>query len=51
MIIIGTGQDEGMPLTPKAEKLLNDYQFFVGNTRRALVELAAANGKTVRSCT
>jgi hypothetical protein len=47
MIIIGTGQEGAMPLTPKAEKMLDEYQFFVGNTRRALVELASSNRKTV----
>lgn len=47
MIIIGTGHNGAMPLTPKAERMLNDYLYFVGKTPRALVELAAADRKVI----
>lgn len=47
MIIIGTGHSDAMPLTPKAEKMLDEHEFFVGSTPRALVELAASRKRTV----
>ncbi len=47
MIIIGTGHSNAMPLTPKAEKMLDEHEFFVGSTPRALIELTASTKKTV----
>jgi len=47
MIIIGTGQSGSMPLTPKAEKFLEDYLYFVGNTPEALKKLARSEEKTI----
>jgi hypothetical protein len=47
MIIIGTGHSGAMPLTPKAEKFLEDYLYFVGKTPMALEKLATCEKKVV----
>jgi hypothetical protein len=47
MIIIGTGHSGSMPLTPKAEKFLNAYPYYIGKTPEALERLAISEGKTV----
>ena len=36
-----------MPLTPKAEKFLNAYPYYIGKTPEALERLAISEGKTV----
>jgi len=47
MIIIGTGHSGSMPLTPKAERFLEDYLYFVGTTPMALEKLATCEEKAV----
>jgi|GEM_PF-1104188 len=47
MIIIGTGRSGTMPLTPKAERFLADYQSFVDKTPNALERLVTVEEKTV----
>ena len=47
MIIIGTGHSGSMPLTPKAERFLEDYLYFVGKTPMALQKLAECEEKAV----
>jgi len=47
MIIIGTGHSGAMPLTPKAEKFLEDYTYFIGKTPEALETLATCVDKAV----
>jgi hypothetical protein len=47
MIIIGTGHSGAMPLTPKAEKFLEGYTYFIGKTPEALETLATCGDKAV----
>ena len=47
MIIIGTGHNGAMPLTPKAERFLEDYLSFVGKTPKALEKLVTGEKKAV----
>ena len=47
MIIIGTGHSGSMPLTPRAERFLEDYLYFVGETPMALEKLAICEEKAV----
>lgn len=47
MIIIGTGHSGSMPLTPKVERFLEDYLYFVGTTPMALEKLATCEEKAV----
>ena len=47
MIIIGTGHNGSMPLTPKAERFLEDYLYFIGKTPMALEKLATCEEKAV----
>jgi len=45
--IIGTGQSGSMPLTPKAERFLDAYIYYIGKTPEALQRLAISEGKTI----
>lgn len=47
MIIIGTGHNGSMPLTPKAERFLAEYPSFVDKTPIALERLATCEEKIV----
>jgi hypothetical protein len=47
MIIIGTGHNGSMPLTPKAERFLDNYIYFIGKTPEALKKLAMSEEKAV----
>ncbi len=47
MIIVGTGHSGSMPLTPKAERFLDDYIYFIGRTPDALAKLATCEEKAV----
>ena len=47
MIIIGTGHSGSMPLTPKAERFLEDFVFFIGKTPMAMEKLATCEKKAV----
>jgi hypothetical protein len=47
MIIIGTGDSGSMPLTPRAERFLDGYLYFVGKTPEALKKLAVCEEKAI----
>jgi hypothetical protein len=47
LIVIGTGQDGAMPITPKAQKILNDNISFIGPTPEALNWMQKDGRKTV----
>lgn len=46
LIVIGTGQNGAMPITPKAEKILKDNKSFIGPTPDAL-DCMQKNGRNV----
>ncbi len=47
LIVIGTGQDGAMPITPKAQKILNENISFIGPTPEALNWMQKDGRKTV----
>ena len=47
LIVIGTGQNGAMPITPKAQKILNDNISFIGPTPEALNWMQKDGRKTV----